>query len=348
METFWYVALSFMFIMYVILDGFDLGAGIVHFWVGRTERDRRIILNAIGPYWDGNEVWLIAAGGTLYFAFPKLYAASFSGFYLPLILVLWVLILRALGIEFRHHVQHPMWKAFWDRMFSLGSLLLTVFLGAALGNIIRGVPLNEDGYFFVPLWTNFLPGPHPGVLDWFTLLFVAVAVTTLTAHGAHYLAFKTGGELQQRAARVAGRAWWGLTVSSVLALVAAPAVRPGFWARFGEHPWGVAFVLLSLAGWLGMYAFNRRGEHFRAFLASAAFIAGMGAVTAFAHYPVMLYSSVNPAWNLTVYNTAAGTYGLKIGLLWWIPGMLLACGYFAYLFYIFRGKITSVPEDAGY
>ncbi len=348
METFWYIALSFMFIMYVILDGFDLGAGIIHFWVGKNEHDRRIILNAIGPYWDGNEVWLIAAGGTLYFAFPKLYAASFSGFYLPLIIVLWLLILRALGIEFRHHLHHPMWIAFWDRSFSVGSLLLTIFLGAALGNILRGVPLNEDGYFFVPLWTNFLPGKHPGVLDWFTVLFAAVAVFTLSVHGANYLAFRTGGELQRRAAQLAGRMWWGLTISSVLALATVPVVRPGFWSNFARYPWGVVFILLSLAGWLGILWFNRRAEYVRAFLSSTAFIAGMGAATAFAHYPIMLYSRQNSDWHLTVHNSAADIYGLKTGLLWWIPGMILASGYFVFLFYTFREKITSVPEDAGY
>lgn len=348
METFWYIALTFMLIMYVILDGFDLGAGIIHFWAGKDEHERRIILNAIGPYWDGNEVWLVAAGGTLYFAFPKLYASSFSGFYLPLILVLWVLILRALGIEFRHHLRHPMWKMFWDRTFSVGSLLLVIFLGAALGNIIRGVPLNEEGYFFVPLWTNFSPGEQPGVLDWFTLLFVAVAVSTLMVHGAHFLAFKTAGKLQQRAARIAGRAWWAMTASSVLALVAVYYVRPDFWPNLGERPAGLFFLILSIAAWWAMAFFNRKGEHFRAFLSSSAFIAGMGATTAWAHYPIMLYATTDPGRHLTIYNAASSAYGLKIGLMWWIPGMLLACGYFAFLFYVFRGKITSVPEDSGY
>ncbi|RMF60273.1 MAG: cytochrome d ubiquinol oxidase subunit II, partial [Calditrichaeota bacterium] len=170
MESFWFVALTFMLIMYVVLDGFDLGAGILHLLVGKTDSERRTILNAIGPVWDGNEVWLIAAGGTLYFAFPRAYSASFSGFYLPLIIVLWLLMLRGIGIEFRGHIQHSMWRSFWDVVFSIASLLLAVFFGAALGNVVRGVPLDATGYFFEPLWTTFTVVPQAGILDWFTVL----------------------------------------------------------------------------------------------------------------------------------------------------------------------------------
>jgi len=142
METFWFIALAFMLIMYVILDGFDLGAGIIHLIAARNNEERRTILNAIGPVWDGNEVWLLASGGVLYFAFPLLYASSFSGFYLPLMMVLWLLMLRAIGIEFRHHIKHTMWQGFWDVIFSLASILLTIFFGAALGNVVRGVPVD--------------------------------------------------------------------------------------------------------------------------------------------------------------------------------------------------------------
>src|SRR5512146_2096169 len=142
MPTLW-----FMIVAYVVLDGFDLGAGIIHLLVARTDRERRTVLRAVGPVWDGNEVWLLAAGGTLYFAFPLLYASSFSGFYLPLMMVLWLLMLRAVGIEFRTHVESPVWRGFFDVIFSVSSLLLAVFFGAALGNVVRGVPLGPDGYF---------------------------------------------------------------------------------------------------------------------------------------------------------------------------------------------------------
>ena len=142
METIWFWVVACMLAAYVILDGFDFGAGIVHFLVARTDDERRVVLSTIGPVWDGNEVWLLAAGGTLYFAFPALYASSFSGFYLPLMMVLWLLILRGVSIEFRNHVASPVWHPLWDAGFAVASALLAIFFGAALGNVVRGVPLD--------------------------------------------------------------------------------------------------------------------------------------------------------------------------------------------------------------
>src|ERR671936_182081 len=161
MPTLWFILVAFMLTMYVLLDGFDLGAGVIHLAAAKTDAERRTIIRAIGPVWDGNEVWLIAAGGTLFFAFPLLYASCFSGFYLPLNMVLWLLILRGVGIEFRMHLDNQVWRDFFDGLFSIGSLLLAIFFGAALGNVIRGVPFRPDHYFFEPLWTNFRPGPDP-------------------------------------------------------------------------------------------------------------------------------------------------------------------------------------------
>src|SRR5438309_3508062 len=154
MEPVWFVFVAVMIIAYVVLDGFDLGAGVLHLLIARTEEERVTVIRTIGSVWDGNEVWLIAGGGTLYFAFPLLYASSFSGFYLPLNIVLWLLVLRAVGIEFRAHLDNRVWREFFDAVFCLASLLLIVLFGAALGNVMRGVPLAEDRYFFVPLWTN--------------------------------------------------------------------------------------------------------------------------------------------------------------------------------------------------
>src|SRR5581483_387457 len=165
METVWFVLVALMLVGYVVLDGFDLGAGALHLIAARTDEERRTLLQAIGPVWDGNEVWLLAAGGTLFYAFPLLYASSFSGFYLALNMVLWLLVFRAIGIELRTHVENPVWSAFFDGSFSLASILLIVFFGAALGNVMRGVPLQADHYFFVPLWTDFRPGREPGILD---------------------------------------------------------------------------------------------------------------------------------------------------------------------------------------
>src|SRR5215831_6133525 len=167
METLWFMIVAFMIAAYVVLDGFDLGAGVIYPLAARTPAERQTIMRAIGPVWDGNEVWLLATGGTLYFAFPRLYASSFSGFYLPLMIVLWLLMLRAIGIEFRVHVRNHVWQNLFDGVFSVSSILLAVFFGAALGNVVRGVPLDASGYFFEPLWTTFFQlSNQPGILDW--------------------------------------------------------------------------------------------------------------------------------------------------------------------------------------
>src|SRR5712691_4602238 len=207
METLWFMIVAVMVAAYVVLDGFDLGAGAIYLGAGKTTEERRKILRAIGPVWDGNEVWLIAAGGTLFFAFPALYASSFSGFYLPLTMVLWLLMLRAIGIEFRSHIEEPVWSSFFDAIFSLSSALLAVVFGAALGNVVRGVPLGPDGYFFEPLWTNFTVTNPPGILDWFTVLAGVVALSALTIHGSLYVAHKTEGALSERARGVAVALW---------------------------------------------------------------------------------------------------------------------------------------------
>ncbi|HVX66977.1 MAG TPA: cytochrome d ubiquinol oxidase subunit II, partial [Bryobacteraceae bacterium] len=184
MEIVWYCLVAIMIAGYVILDGFDLGAGIVHYYVGRTESQRRRVIRSIGPVWDGNEVWLLAAGGTLYFAFPGLYSSSFSGFYLPLMMVLWLLILRGVAIEFRNHLANAIWRPFFDVTFMAASALLAIFFGAALGNVVRGVPLDRTGTFFLPLWTDFSAGPDAGILDWYTVLVGLLAFATLAQHGA--------------------------------------------------------------------------------------------------------------------------------------------------------------------
>jgi len=204
MATVWFILLGFMLTMYVLLDGFDLGAGAIHLVAARDDAERRMILRAIGPVWDGNEVWLIATGGTLFFTFPLLYASSFSGFYLPLTIVLWLLMLRGLAIELRAHGDNPLWATFWDGLFFLGSALLAFFFGAALGNVVRGVPLDASGYFFAPLWTTFDPrSPVPGILDWYTVLIGLLALAALVLHGAHWIALKTEGALHDRCRRIA-------------------------------------------------------------------------------------------------------------------------------------------------
>jgi cytochrome d ubiquinol oxidase subunit II len=344
MEIFWFYVIAFMLTMYVILDGFDLGAGILHLFVAKNDDERRTVLNAIGPVWDGNEVWIIAAGGTLYFAFPLLYASSFSGFYLPLMIVLWLMMLRGLGIELRHHINNPLWKTFWDGSFVLGSTLLAIFLGAALGNVVRGVPLNANGYFFEPLWTSFTVQPDAGILDWFTVMMGLVGLSTLTVHGANYLAMKTDGNVQIRSRKIGSFAVWGVLLTTIATIVSASFIRPEIWNNYSEHWWGNIFPIFGSLGLIGMIFYNKNHRDTKAFLSSSLFIGGMLASTAFGLFPNVLPASTDPKYSLTIYNTAASSYGLGVGIVWWTIGMILAFGYFGYIFYSFRGKVKLHSE----
>jgi len=346
METLWFMIIAVMVAAYVVLDGFDLGAGAIYLGAAKTNDDRRKILRAIGPVWDGNEVWLLAAGGTLYFAFPLLYASSFSGFYLPLMMVLWLLMLRGIGIELRAHMENPVWVGFFDLIFCGSSILLAIFFGAALGNVVRGVPLRADGYFFEPLWTNFRASGDTGILDWYTVLTGVIALVTLTTHGSLYVAVKTDGELNQRTRSIA---LWMCPVQLILTIVGLVAtcyVQPTVLDNYRQHASGYLIPVIVL-GSLGVMIYAIRKEQDKiAFVGSAVYIVGMLVGAAFALYPMVLPASTNPAYSLTIYNTAAGRHGLTVGFTWWALGMILAVGYFALLFRMFRGKVRL--EGEGY
>jgi len=348
MQTVWFILVAFMLTAYVILDGFDIGAGILHLVVARSEEERRLVLRAIGPVWDGNEVWLIAAGGTLYFAFPVLYASSFSGFYLPLNMVLWLLILRAIGIEFRAHVASVVWRALFDGAFSISSILLAVFFGAALGNVIRGVPLSDQGYFFEALWTNWRVGPKPGILDWYTVLCGVLALITLAVHGGHYVALKTTGALNERAGRIAVRLWLPLVVLTAASLAATLSIRHGLLTNFLNHP--ILFIVpasvVFALGWMAIA--RKRANHQHAFWASCLYVAAILVGAAVALYPNVLPASTDPTYSLTIYNTSIGEYSLRLGLVWWTFGMLVAIGYFVFVYRMFRGKVSLEGDEHWY
>jgi len=337
MPTIWFCVVAVMVAVYVVLDGFDLGAGILHLSIARTDSERRAVLASIGPVWDGNEVWLLAGGGTLYFAFPALYAAGFSGFYLPLMMVLWLLILRGISIEFRNHLDHTVWAPFWDTVFCLASALLAIFFGAALGNVVRGVPLDSSGYFFLPLWTDFTMGREAGILDWYTILIGIAAFLTLAEHGALWVALKTEGPLESRARQAAARFWWFVVGAVFLITIASFRIQPHLGESFRDRPWGYIFPLLAIAGLIVMR--SRKALH--AFLGSCAYIIGMLTSVVFGVYPLVLPSDGDPALSLTIRNAAAPGYGLEIGLIWFIPGILLAACYFVYTYRSFAGKVRA-------
>lgn len=346
METIWFMIVAVMVAAYVVLDGFDLGAGAIYLIAAKNSLERRTILRAIGPVWDGNEVWLLAAGGTLYFAFPQLYASSFSGFYLPLMMVLWLLMLRAIGIEFRAQMENPVWQGFFDVVFSIASILLAIFLGAALGNVIRGVPLAADGYFFEPLWTNWRVGAQPGILDWYTVMAGVIALVTLTAHGSLYIATKTEGDLNQRARKIVLLMWPLQVLLTLVSLAATVWIKPEVMTNYREHAIGLVVPVLVVLSLVMMLRFTKQGQDKSAFVASGLYIVAMLVGAAFALYPVVLPASTNPSYSLTIYNSAAGHHGLTVGITWWCIGIVLALFYFVFIFRMFKGKVRL--EGGGY
>ncbi|HEV3221097.1 MAG TPA: cytochrome d ubiquinol oxidase subunit II [Candidatus Acidoferrales bacterium] len=345
MHTLWFCLVAAMIAVYVLLDGFDIGAGIVHLGIARTSAERRAVLASIGPVWDANEVWLIAGGGVLFFAFPVLYASSFSGFYLPLMMVLWLLILRGASVEFRNHVDSPLWAPFWDVIFCFSSALLAIFFGAALGNVVRGVPLDAKGYFFEPLWTNFRLGSNTGILDWYTILVGIAAYLALAQHGALWVAHKTEGEMNIRARRIAKFSALGVALATLVVTAVTFRVQPQILANLTTHVWGFVFPAIAVIGLIGVFI-NVSGaaspkKESRAFYSSCAYLVGMLTSAAFGLYPNVLPARGGPDLSLTIYNSSTAEQGMRIGLQWWIPGMILASGYFIFLYRRFAGKVHS-------
>jgi cytochrome bd ubiquinol oxidase subunit II len=347
MGTLWFCLVAVMIALYVLLDGFDLGAGAIHLVVAKTDDERRQVLASIGPVWDGNEVWLLAAGGTLYFAFPALYAGGFSGFYLPLMMVLWLLILRGISIEFRNHIHSAVWEPLWDVLFCASSLLLAVFFGAALGNVMRGVPLDASGYFFEPLWTNFRPGEQPGILDWYTILVGVLALLALVMHGGLWVRMKTSGPVSERAGKLAARSWFGVLALTAVVTAVTFRIQPQVLLNLKTWPWGFVFPALAVAGLAGVAFELIRKDEKKAFLASCAYLTGMLTSAVFGVYPMVLPAR-NPVYSMTVASAKAGDYGLKIGLVWWVIGMVLATGYFRFVYRSFAGKVPVSGKGHGY
>ncbi|RPD96153.1 cytochrome d ubiquinol oxidase subunit II [Aureibaculum marinum] len=355
MELFWYIVLMIMLTVYIILDGYDFGAGIIHLFFAKKEKDKKAITNAIGPFWDANEVWLIAAGGVLFFAFPTLYASSFSGFYLPLIMILWLLIFRAVGLELRGQVHNKLWQLVWDKAFGIASLLLALFFGIALGNVVRGVNLgmvtdgsstHEAHYFFLPLWNpTFSPTTeHLGIIDWFTILLGLVAVVALTIHGANWIIFKTNSDLNHKLKKTIFKLNLLLLVLVIISLSIWHIIEPNPFHNFIEYPWFWIFPIITFIGLFGLFkvkSFKRDGL---GFLFSSLFLFGGLTTTVASIFPKLLPSTntVNPS--LTVYNVAAHEYGLSVGVYWFVIATILVAIYMFVQYRVFKGKM----DDVGY
>ena len=338
----WFWLVAVMIVGYVVLDGFDLGVGVLHLFLARDEAERQASLRSIGPVWDGNEVWLLAGGGTLYFAFPLLYASAFSGFYLPLMIVLWLLIGRGISLELSNHLDIGVWHTLLDRLFGVSSALLAIFYGAALANVIRGVPLQPDGFFFLPLWTNWTPGPNPGILDWYTVIGGLVALVALTLHGSLWLTIKVSGELEQRARRIVRPLWITLAALTVVSLIATIAVRPQMLANYERYPVTFIVPVGVLASLAGILFFNRKAQPVRAFLSSSFYLFFMLAGACWGLYPTLLPATASSGPDITLERAISGPHTLAVGLVWWLFGMTLAVCYVVFVYSRFRGKADAV------
>ena len=348
MVELWYGITVFMLTAYVVLDGFDFGVGAVHLFVARTDSERRQVLAAIGPFWDGNEVWLIAAGGALLVGFPKVLSAGVSGFYFAIFLMLWCLILRGISIEFRSHVNDRVWRGSWDYFFWIASLLLPVFFGAALGNLLRGVPLTADGWFELSLFTDFSAREPVGLLDWYTILVGLFALAALVGHGGAYLAWRTDGPVQARGRR-AGLVFYA-SVAALWPVVtfATARVNKTFLSSLASRPLVWLLGAVAVAGLAMVFAGLSRGKDLAAFLGSCAFLAGLSTATAACVFPTMLRATGADALSLTAVNAGGDPKGLKTALGWFSVGLPLVVLYFAVVYRLHRGKAVAAAEGEGY
>lgn len=325
----WFVLLGVLLIGYAILDGFDLGVGALHLFA-RGDKERRIFMNAIGPVWDGNEVWLVTFGGALFAAFPEAYATAFSGFYIPFMILLFCLIFRAISMEFRSKEKHAAWRNFFDGSFFAASVLASILFGVAVGNMMLGIPIGAD-FEYQGTMLNLIR-PFPVLVGLFTLSMFAM-------HGSVYLYLKTEGELQARI-----RTWIMKSFFIFLALYAIVTAYallgvPTALYNFTHFPWAwsiVALDLLAIANIPRAVVKNLPGQ---AFVSTGAHIATMVFLFGVAVFPNMIVSSINPAWNMTVYNAASSETTLKIMLIIAAIGMPFVIMYTSSVYYIFRGKV---------
>jgi cytochrome d ubiquinol oxidase subunit II len=332
----WYILFVVIISGYVILDGFDMGVGILHLFVARNDEERRVTLNSIGPIWDGNEVWLVTGGGALFAAFPFVYASLFSGFYTALMLLLLVLILRTVAIEFRSKRPGAGWRSLWDTVFGIASMLMALLFGVAFGNIISGVALNAQGDITARLIDLLSP---------FALLVGITTVAMLALHGSVYLTMKTDGALQDRVCNLAPKLMLVFFVLNTLTVLATILFRQEITQRYLTQIWPVIFPAGALAAVIVAWRFLRRSDYFRAFVATGVMILLLICAVAAGLFPNLLISTINPSYNLTVYNAASQPYTLAVMLFIALIGIPFVLLYTGGVYYIFRGKVVLGPRS---
>jgi len=332
----WFALFVVIITGYLIMDGFDLGVGILHPFLARNDEERRVFLNSIGPVWDGNEVWLVLGGGALFAAFPLVYASLFSGLYIAMMLVLLVLILRTVAIEFRSKRPSPAWRSFWDWVFFAASAGIALLLGVAFGNILDGLPIAADGYIRANLYDLLTP---------YALLVGVTTIFMLATHGAIYLSMKASGALLDRVKRWVPRLMVSFFALNTVLVGVTALVHEAVSDRYWQQPWLVILPGAALLSVIVAWLMVRRQRYFVAFLFSAAMIAGLLISVAVGLFPNLLVSTLNPAYNLTVFNAASQPNTLTVMLIMALIGMPFVLLYTAGVYYIFRGRVQIGPNS---
>jgi cytochrome d ubiquinol oxidase subunit II len=326
----WFALEGVLLTGYAILDGFDLGVGILHPFVARTNDERRLAMNSIGPLWDGNEVWLVTFGGALFAAFPEAYATVFSGFYSAFTLLLFALIFRAVSMEFRSKVASPSWRRFWDWTFFGGSAVATLLYGVAVGNAILGIPLDERGNFTGTLLDQLRPYP---------LLVGAMTVALFAMHGGLFLYLKTEGAFQERLRDWMWRSWGLFLVGYMLATMYTLALVPQATANFERWPWAAVVVVANVLAVANIPRCLHWGRPGQAFASSCAVIATLTMLFGLALYPNLVTASNDPASSVTIFSAASSPKTLTIMLIIALVGMPFVIAYTAIIYWTFRGKV---------
>lgn len=340
----WFAILSLMLATYAVLDGWAIGCGVVQFLVAKMPVERRLVISAIGPLWTWNEVWLVAAGGVLFVAFPTVLAVALPGFYLAVFVLLWCLIGRGLSLEFGGHLDDPLWRIFWDTAFTVVNILIALLLGAALGNLIRGVPLGPSGKFSLAFFTDFRPYGEVGILDWYTICVAGFTLICVAAHGASYLAWRTEGEVEGRSSRLGRRLWLAVFALMPAITWATTAVRPEIFVKMAHRPLAWVAVSFAIAGSVAVVLGQRRDRSRLAFLGGCSFILGLLGAAAVSIFPVMLHSTLGPDHGIDAHAGAVKGGGLEIALLWWPAAMALSVAYVAVVSRQFAGRVRiAIP-----
>jgi cytochrome d ubiquinol oxidase subunit II len=329
LQMIWFGLIGVLFIGYALLDGFDLGVGIISLFA-RDNRERGIAMRAIAPVWDGNEVWLLTAGGALFAAFPPVYAGVFSGFYGALMLLLAALILRAVSLEFHGKVESGTWRRIWGLSFGVGSLVVALLLGVAFGNILRGIPINQDGDFVGTFWS---------LLNPYALLVGILAVVAFVMHGAAYMMLKTDGEFRTRMRRWAVSGWVASVILYIIASWASVVGAPHLFAGLTSKPLFYPALAVVLAGLASFPMMIRANRHMGVFAASGAIIAGMLGVAGISMYPGIVHSTLSAAHTLTAQNASSSQYTLRVMTIVAVLAIPPMLAYTGYVYWVFKGKI---------